>query len=522
VGEPATLRRWASQRAVWIAFVAVAVLVVAQLALVVSKSSADEAETILALIGAAILATRRPVVTLGVIVTLVAFGWNPSLVQAGGIDLRALDLPVALLVVQVLFDRSRPKGLPEGSKYIVGILAMLGLSTVYIAINGSGEFGDAFTAWARLVATFAVAWFASMAVKSKRDFTWILRVLIVAIMAAVFYAALKSVGAGADARAEAFGGPNVLGLFAGVLVVGGLHSSVLPNRESRFAAVIVGLAGLVMARSIASIASTAVAIIVGGLGVWSAHRFARRGRRDAGVRTVSRLVLALVVVFAILSSVRPVDLPGSEGFGQSSTAIRVSVGYAGIEVWQAHPLFGVGWQQSGTEGVINAPSVVEAVQERFGENFRTYLEVGGTGVTSVHNMYIQFLAETGIIGVAVLLWALIGLALVVRRWMRALDGDAWWTGNARFLGLAMLLLLVWWNDNPLFGGQPETFLAPLLIGFLAAAVRIGGPEAEAGRAELEAQAALVAEAEAEAAATPAARRANAWRGRVPDRRQRPG
>ena len=518
--ELSILRRWASQRAVWLAFVGAAVLGVAWLALTVSKSSADEAETIVALIGAAILATRRPVVTLGVVVTLVAFGWNPSLVQMGGIDLRALDLPVALLIIQVLLDRTRPTGLPEGSKYIVGILAMLGLSTVYIAANGSGDFGDAFTAWLRLVATFAVAWFASMAVKTKRDFTWILRVFIYATMAAVVYAGFKSLGGGIDARAEAFGGPNVLGLFAGTLVVAGLHSSVLPNRESRIAASLVGIAGLVMARSIASLAATAVAIIIGGLGVWSAHRFARRGRRDAGVRTVSRLVFAVVLVFAVLSAVRPVDLPASEGFGQSSTAIRLSVGYAGIEVWQAHPLFGVGWQQSGTEGVINAPSVVEAVQKRFGEDFRTYLEVGGTGVTSVHNMYIQFLAETGIIGVAVLLWALIGLTFVIRRWMRALDGDPWWAGNARFLGLALLLLLVWWNDNPLFGGQPETFLAPLLIGFLAAAMRIGGPEAEARRAELEAAAATAAEVAA--AATPASRRAGAWRAGVPMRRGLPG
>ena len=183
-------------------------------------------------------------------------------------------------------------------------------------------------------------------------------------------------------------------------------------------------------------------------------------------------------------------------------------------------MFGVGWQQSATEGVINAPSVVEAVQERFGEDFRTYLDVGGDGVTSVHNLYIQFLAETGIIGVAVLLWALVGLTLVVRRWMRTLDDDPWWAGNARFLGLAMLLLLVWWNDNPLFGGQPETFLAPLLIAFLAAAVRIGGPDAEAKRAEHEAEAA--AAAEEAASATSASRRAGAWRRGVPVRRGLPG
>lgn len=477
MGELATLRRWGQQRAVWAIVVVAAALVVIQLTMEVAKSSADEVETVVALAAAGWLATRRPVVSLGVILTLVIFGWNPVIFQTGGLDLRVLDVPILILAVQVLLDRSRPAALREGSKYLVALLGLTGLATLYVAAAASENFSEAAVSWLRLVATIALFWLASSAVKSRRDFAWILRVLIAAGMLATAYAAYNYVGAGVDARAAAFGGPNLFGLFAGVLVLAGLHTSVLPTRSSRVAVVLTGVVGLVLARSIASISATAIALIVGGLGTWSAQRARAPGKRDAAVRTFSRIIVGLVIVYTVFSAVRPVDLPGSEGFGYSSTAIRLSVGYAGLEIWAAHPFVGVGWQQSSTEGVINAPSVVEAVQKRFGENFRTYVE-GGTGVTSVHNMYIQFLAETGIIGFAVFVWLLLGLARVVRRWVRDVAGDPFWGRNARFLSLALLLEIVWWNDNPLYGGQPESLFAPIILGLLAAATRISAAERE--------------------------------------------
>ena len=31
----------------------------------------------------------------------------------------------------------------------------------------------------------------------------------------------------------------------------------------------------------------------------------------------------------------------------------------------------------------------------------------------------------------------------------------------------LIVVLIWWNDNPLYGGQPETLLAALALGTLA-------------------------------------------------------
>jgi hypothetical protein len=46
----------------------------------------------------------------------------------------------------------------------------------------------------------------------------------------------------------------------------------------------------------------------------------------------------------------------------------------------------------------------------------------------------------------------------------------------------LLLVAVWLNDNPLFGGQPPMVIAALLVGMLAAIWRICAPGAK-GSAE---------------------------------------
>ena len=57
-------------------------------------------------------------------------------------------------------------------------------------------------------------------------------------------------------------------------------------------------------------------------------------------------------------------------------------------------------------------------------------------------------------------------------------GDALWP-EAWALSLGLLLLLVWLNDNALFGGVPPTLIGALLVGTLAATSRIHARMAEA-------------------------------------------
>ena len=85
---------------------------------------------------------------------------------------------------------------------------------------------------------------------------------------------------------------------------------------------------------------------------------------------------------------------------------------------------------------------------------------------SVHNAYIEVAAEEGLIGLV----ALVVVALVVRRRVRRLRArtrDPAILATLRWATLVLIVVLIWWNDNPLYGAQPETVLAALALGTLA-------------------------------------------------------
>jgi O-antigen ligase len=457
----------------WGVVVIGAALFTALLAARVAGTSAGVPEVVAGLVITTWLAMRRAVWALAVIGAMAMFGWNPEIITVGPADVRALDLPFAILLIKLLFDSSRPKVSFAGARYLYGLIGLTGLSVLYVRASAPENFSSATVSWLRLAATMALIWLTAASVRSRRDFEFVIRALVLTGIAAVLYAVVQSSGG----RAAAFGGPNVLGLVSGVLVLAGLHSPALQPRMFRVVSVLAGIVGLVGARSIASIVATVIAIVVGGLGTWSAHR--SRRRTDAALRGWGRLVVAVILGFMVVSALRPVDLPGSDEFGFSSAAIRLSVGYAGVQIFEAHPVFGVGWTQSSVDGVINAPEVVEAVERQF-RDLRTYSETDGGGVTTVHNMYVQFLAEMGVIGFAGLVWAIVGLVRYVLQSLRRIAGHPWWEQNARFLAAVMLLLLVWWNDSVLFGAQSESILFALVLGLFVASLRIATADDAAG------------------------------------------
>jgi hypothetical protein len=74
----------------------------------------------------------------------------------------------------------------------------------------------------------------------------------------------------------------------------------------------------------------------------------------------------------------------------------------------------------------------------------------------------------------------------VRALLRRLPkGSESWR-QARFLTFGALLSLVWLNDNPLYGGQPETVLLAVTLGSLFALARLGTAETAGPAAATEA------------------------------------
>src|SRR6059058_2298006 len=91
--------------------------------------------------------------------------------------------------------------------------------------------------------------------------------------------------------------------------------------------------------------------------------------------------------------------------------------------------------------------------------------------TSVHNTYIQVLADLGLVGFILFVALIVAIAACVRELLRRLGPSSGLWRPAWVMSLGFVLVMVWLNDNTLFGGQPETVVPALLIGALAATSR---------------------------------------------------
>ena len=85
--------------------------------------------------------------------------------------------------------------------------------------------------------------------------------------------------------------------------------------------------------------------------------------------------------------------------------------------------------------------------------------------------YIQLLADLGLVGFSLFVALVVAIATRVRELLRRLGPRSELWPPAWAMSLGLVLVIVWVNDNPLFGGEPETVVPALLIGALAATSR---------------------------------------------------
>lgn len=397
-------------------------------------------------------------------VIIAALGVNPAIVSVAGWEARISDLVLAGLLVCALFYDRRVRPVVGGTSMLLMAAWVLVASEVAVVRDPSEAAATAASA-GRLLMTLAATWILPALVVTPDHGRRVLRILGVASAGASAFGFATFLATGS--RAGALGGPNALGLVAGVALVVALRGMTL--WPERWLVALGGIVGLVASRSVASIVATAVALAL-------THR---PGNAKPGRRLVRGAAL-VALAFAGVSALRPEVLPWHEQYRLSSAAVRVTAGYAGLREFAAHPTVGVGWQRSGAPGVINDPAVIEGVRRAF-PDLRGYADVSPEGVTSVHNAYVQVLAEGGLIGLLLVGLAILWLARDVgtaRRQAREAEGGGpMLAERARLAGEGILLTLaVWWNDNPLFGGQTESMLLPVALTLLTASALARGPE----------------------------------------------
>jgi O-antigen ligase len=424
-----------------------------------------------------LLMVLRPVLA-GVAVLIFAFV-NPSLIppltELGELSLRHVDVVFCLFVCVVcgrLVVQHSKKVTAEFRKLFVPLLPFLlyvGASLAVVRITVPEFFAAALASYLRLLSTAMFAFWLHLALRERSDMVIFHRGLIILCAGAVIIGGWEAWAGISSGPVDSFGGRfgglmgyGTLGLVSGLLVVYAVLRRERPSHPVWWiAALALGLLGLFLAKSASSILATA--------GTSSVYVVAMRSQRAQGTHLMRWLAIGggMVMIAALaIWTLRPGDTVNLMDGSSGSFAHRLMIADAGLRIFREHPVVGVGWQASATEAVVGTPTLNATLMQTF-KNLPThyfFLEKP----TSLHNMYIQLLAELGLIGFALFVrgGARVGQAVkAILRDIPAASPDKMW---ARFYALGLVFLLIWWNTNPLYGGQTESLLAFAFLGALAA------------------------------------------------------
>lgn len=311
-------------------------------------------------------------------------------------------------------------------------LALFG--TAGISLVGSPNPPVGLLQLALMLGFFGIALFVAHHVRSERDVHFVLGALMLAGCIAAVYGILQYYGVlpggsraghGSGAMVATFGNKNYLGGYLSYLLLPGIGLMVLakPRGLKLIFLLAVGLylGALLLVRQdavwVALLASGGGLLV--GITVWHLWRIVRRNRAwiVALAGSFAFLFLLLMVgVSALLGggeATSPAEEAETEGatfeelfaevsqpFVDRSARIRLFDWRIGLEMLRDHPLLGVGL---GAYKLKYLPYKLQVWSESW---TREFAEDYAPPAAQAHNDYLQWAAETGLLGVLVLLFAL--------------------------------------------------------------------------------------------------------------------
>jgi len=232
-----------------------------------------------------------------------------------------------------------------------------------------------------------------------------------------------------------------------------------------------GGVGVILAGSVAA----AGGLALGAVALWLA---ARVRFRPSGRQTLALVLTVGVVVVGVLA-VRDADVGNFLRFlgirgddqaqGVESYSQRTVLAYIGLRIAQDNPLVGVGWQRSSTPEVFEP--YVPAARERFPEVVDLAFPAEGRE-WGVQNLYLQMLADAGVIGLALLL--AVGAIGVLLAWRATARAPTPWAAGAGLVSVCALLTLgSEWASLGIVAGIPLQAATCLLLGLAVAGAAAG-------------------------------------------------
>lgn len=199
-------------------------------------------------------------------------------------------------------------------------------------------------------------------------------------------------------------------------------------RSRTFQVAALGAIGLLVLASIATLSRSGLALLVVALGlIFLKHLFNRAASRQRQLQfAVGMIAVALTIwlvpdnIFRLMEErIYPTITPGQERI-----EARFFLWQAALDMWVEHPITGIG-------------------MGGYGENLQEYLPPGAglrDDLTfNAHSIYLQLLAETGVIGLALFL---ITLGFALRAVMRSIRSGDPQIASLAWAWLAVLLLTI--------------------------------------------------------------------------------
>ena len=398
------------------------------------------------------------------------------------IDIRLSDgaivvVVVAALVAAIRFGLSRLQA--ARMLWIPGIslVLWLGFATFRPTSLDDGRFDDHLVSFVKLFEYALVAVAIPLLVRRRSDLAIVLAGVVLWAGVASAVALVQLFGLDVfEASTAGWRYPSFLGRhdlaalsalatsLAAAGIVVGRRAAPVPRLSST--ATLAGVIGLVLAGSVTAAAGLAVG--VGTLALASHRRFAPSARHLLALAAIVGVVAVGVTAvrsaalndFLQFVGIRDDDqTQGVESYSQ-----RTVLAYIGLRIWQDSPIVGVGWQRSSRPEVFE-PYIPDA-RERFPDVVDLAFPAEGRE-WGVQNLYIQMLADAGVIGLLLLL--AVGAAGLVLAWRTVTYAPNPWAAGAGLTVLCALLTLAGeWASLGIVAGIPLQAATCLLLGLAAA------------------------------------------------------
>ena len=289
--------------------------------------------------------------------------------------------------------------------------------------------------------------------------------------------------ASAGSRQGSFVGTSDLAALSGAVLLTGIVALVVPEvqlgRRLGITAIAAGAVGVFLAGAVASVLGLVTAAVLLSAVLLRERRLPERRALAAG----SAAVLAAVGVLIF----RGGDIGSFSHFLRSSPASpqakektvqtyahHTLLAWIGLQIWKDHPVLGAGWEASQDPATFER--YLPAAHRRF-PNEPSGAFPSRARIYGVQNMWVQGLADLGLVGIALLVSSFAAVVAVAWRASRGLGR------TPALIGLGCTGLVAWlWASQSFVAGIPldaVTWLAFGLVGTGAAWTADAAGRAEA-------------------------------------------